>query len=89
MVQLKKKDKLYYARIIPKTKIYEVCEVIVRTVNQSWFVAIDKRDKHAYLFTYDDIENNLYYKREQALSKVIAAESKAPKLDYEIDYEEY
>lgn len=90
MVQLKKKDRLYYARIIPRTKIYEVCEVIIRTVAPSWFVAIDRRDKHAYLFSYNDIEKILFYKRDEALSKVTDAESKAPKTDdYEIDYEEY
>lgn len=89
MVQLNKKDKLYYARIIPKTRIFEVCELIIRTVNDTWFVAVDKRDKHAYLFIYEDIENILFYKREKALSKVLDAESNFPKMNYEIGYEEY
>lgn len=89
MVQLKKKDILYYARIIPKTRIYEVCELIVRTVNENWFVAIDKIDKHAYLFTYDDINENLFFDRKIALSKVTEAEKLAPKTNFEISYEEY
>ena len=42
MVQLKRNDVLYYARIIPSTRIYEVCEVIVRTVRDTWFVTVDK-----------------------------------------------
>lgn len=92
MVQLRKNDKLFYTRIIPRTRIYEVCELIVRTVEDTWFVAIDKRDKHAYLFTYDDVESILFEDREKALSIVLDAEKKSPKIkseEDEIDYEEY
>lgn len=89
MVRLKKKDKLYYARIIPKTRVFEVCEMIVRTVEKDWFVAIDKRDKHAYLFVYDDLDSILFCERNKALAKVIDAEKKVPETNFEIDYEEY
>ena len=89
MVQLKKKDRLFYARIIPRTRIYEVCELIIRTIEDKYFVAIDKKDKHAYLFTYEDIDIILFAKRDDALSKVLDAEKKSPKIKYEIDYEEY
>ena len=89
MVQLKKKDRLFYARIIPRTRIYEVCELIIRTIEDTYFVAIDKKDKHAYLFTYEDIDIILFAKRADALSKVLDAEKKSPKIKYEIDYEEY
>ena len=37
MVQLKKKDRLFYARIIPRTRIYEVCELIIRTIEDTYF----------------------------------------------------
>ena len=43
-VKMKKKDILYYARIVPKTGIYEVCELLIRTVEERYFVGIDKRD---------------------------------------------
>lgn len=89
MVQLKKKDRLFYARIIPRTRIYVVCELIIRTIEDTYFVAIDKKDKHAYLFTYEDIDIILFAKRDDALSKVLDAEKKSPKIKYEIDYEEY
>ena len=71
MVQLKKKDRLFYARIIPRTRIYEVCELIIRTIEDTYFVAIDKKDKHAYLFTYEDIDIILFAKRDDALSKIL------------------
>lgn len=89
MVQLKKKDRLYYARIIPRTRIYEVCEVIVRTVRDTWFVTVDKRDKRAYLFNNSDFDVIVFKDRDIALSKVLNAEKSAPKEKYEIDYEEY
>lgn len=68
MVQLKKKDIIYYARILPKVKIYEVCEMKVRTVTDTWFVAIDTRDKRSYLFSYNNFEKILFFNREDALA---------------------
>ena len=67
----------------------QVCELIIRTIEDTYFVAIDKKDKHAYLFTYEDIDIILFAKRDDALSKVLDAEKKSPKIKYEIDYEEY
>lgn len=89
MVRLKRKDSLYYARIIPRTRIFEVCELIVRTVRDTWFVAVDKRDKRAYLFNNTDIEKIVFFDRIIALSKVNEVEESAPKMKCEIEYEEY
>lgn len=89
MVRLKRKDSLYYARIIPRTRIFEVCELIVRTVRDTWFVAVDKRDKRTYLFNNTDIEKIVFFDRIIALSKVNEAEKSAPKMKCEIEYEEY
>lgn len=86
---LKKKYRLFYARIIPRTRIYEVCELFVRTIEDTWFVAVDKKDKHAYLFSYDDIGRVLFENRNIALSMVQDAERNSPKVKEEIDYEEY
>lgn len=74
MKALKKKDKLYYARILPQSRTYEICDLIVRTVTENWFVAVDKMDKHAYLFCYNDIDKTLFSNRETALLKVLEAE---------------
>ncbi len=49
MVQLKKKDRLYYARILPEVRTYEVCDLIIRTISDTWFVGIDKRDKRTLI----------------------------------------
>lgn len=89
MAQLKKKDILYYARILPYARIYEICELRIRTIEETWFVGVDKRDKHAYLFTYKDIGTLLFYDRDVALEKVLEAEKNAPKIESETDLEEY
>ena len=88
-MELKRKDKLYYARILPRVGIYEVCEITLRTVRDDWFVGIEKRDKHAYMFTYSDIGSVLFQNREDALEKVRAAEKNKIKVSQETDYEEY
>ena len=85
---MKKKDILYYARIVPKTGIYEVCELLIRTIEETYFVGIDKRDKHAYLFLYSDINNTVIENRKEALKKVKDAEKNKIKTNYEIYYEE-
>ena len=88
-MKLKKKDVVYYARIIPNTGIYEVCELFVRTVTDDYFVGIDKRDKHAYLFGYNAIDNTVFVDRKDALNKVKIAESNKKDISSETYYEEY
>lgn len=84
-MQVKKKDKMYYARILPTTYIYDVCDLVIRTVHDNWFVGIDKHDKHAYLFTDSDIGRIVFFTRTEALQKVKEAELNKPTYDY---YEE-
>ena len=86
---INKKDKLYYARIIPNTGIYEVCELTVRTIADSWFAGIDKRDKHVYLFNFDALDNTVFEDRETALKLVQNAEKNKIDIPEETYYEEY
>ena len=88
-MQLKKKDIVYYARIFPKTNTFEVLELMIRTIADTWFVGIEKRDKQAFLFNYTDIGNIIFSNREEALEKVLEAENELPKINGEILYEEY
>lgn len=91
MSDLKRKETIYYARIMPSCYIYDVCELIVRTVKEDWFVAIDKRDKHAYLFNDSDLNKIVFKNRKEALDKVKLAESNKRNNinETEIYYEEY
>lgn len=72
---VKVKDILYYARIIPTVGIFDVCQLIIRTVRKDYFVGCDKVDKHAYLFNYSDLGEVVFHDRKQALNKVLAAEA--------------
>ena len=67
-------DTLYYARIMPRLGIFDVYDLKVRTVEDTYFVAIDKRDKKSYLFSYKDVDKTVFANREDALSKVKEAE---------------
>lgn len=85
---LQRHKTVYYARIVPQTYIYDVCELIIRTIEDDYFVGTDKHDKHAYLLTYNDLDK-VFAKRADALSVVKEAESKKPKVKSESYYEEY
>ena len=69
-MNLHKGSVVYYARLIPKNHVYEVCELKIRTVEDTWFVGVDKRDKHAYLLNTADINQTVFEKRQDALSLV-------------------
>ena len=80
---------IYYARIIPTLGIYDVCELKIRTITDTYFVGTDKRDKRAYLFSYNAVGKCIFSNRKDAVEKVITAEESNPKTSKEIYYEEY
>lgn len=90
MQELKNKQKVYYARIIETSGIYDVYDLTIRTVEKDWFVGIEKRDKHAYLFPMNAINKNVFLNRDDAVSAVRLAESmRKISTNEEIYYEEY
>ncbi len=90
MNNLKKNDIVYYAKILPSVGVYEICELKIRTVEDTYFVGVDKRDKHAYLFAYDNIDKTVFKDRKVALKVVQEAEKKKIKvISDESYYEEY
>lgn len=89
MKVINKNDKLYYARIIPNAGIYDVCDLTVRTVEDDYFVGIDKRDKHAYLFGYDSIDEVIFSERKIAVEKIRKAEMNKKEISSDTYYEEY
>lgn len=86
---LKRKNILYYTRIMPDIGIYDLCEMIVRTVDDDWFTAVDKRTKQAFLFSYKDIGEILFEDREEALIVIKKAEKHKRKISTETCYVEY
>ena len=82
-------DIVYYARIMPTLGIYDVCELKIRTITDTYFVGTDKRDKRAYLFSYNAVGKCIFSNRKDAVEKVITAEESSPKVSKETFYEEY
>ena len=81
---VKIKDKLYYARVHHNTGTYDVCDLIVQSTRDAYFAATDKRDKHRYLFSYNDINKLIFFDREDALKIVLEAQANRPqKYQYE------
>lgn len=90
MKVLNKGDILYFSRIIPKTGIYDVCELYIRTVEETYFVGIDKKDKQDHIFGYDRINEDIFDNRKDALNKVQRAEkNKKYGEPQEVYYEQY
>ena len=86
---MKKKDVIYFARILPRVGIYEVYDLTVRMVAETWFSATDKRTKQTFLFNDKDIGKRVFYKREEALDLVKAAEKNKKEINEESYYEEF
>lgn len=86
---LKKSDTVYYARIFPKIGMYELNELKIRTIGDTYFVGIDTRSKQAMLFGFNTINDTVFFNRKEALNKVKEAEKNKDKQISEIYYEEY
>ena len=84
-----KGDIVYYARIMPTLGIYDVCELKIRTVSDTYFVGTDKRDKKVFLFSYSAIGDIVFSHRKDAVDKAMIAEENAPKVSKETYYKEY
>ena len=74
---------------MPILGIYDVCELKIRTVADTYFVGTDKRDKRAFLLPYSAIGEYVFIDRKDAVDKAILAEENAPKISKETYYEEY
>lgn len=86
--EIKKKDVLYYAQILPSVGIYHVLEMKVATVYDTYFAVTEKRDKHRYLFNYTDINRSIFFDRSECLGRVKYAEAHGKKVSNETYYEE-
>lgn len=85
---MKRKDIVYYARIQPTLGVYDVLELIVRTVEKEWFAGMDKREKRVYLFPNKDFNKKVFTDRKEALNVVKKAEKNKKELKFTIDKEE-
>ena len=88
--RIKKGKIIYYSQCLEPCAIFEVLELKIRTICENWFVGIENKTKHAYLFYEKDIGKCIFFDREDALSVVKAAEKNCKKkFGDEKFYEEY
>ena len=62
---------------------------LAKHVKDTYFVGIDKRDKHAYLLGFDTVGEVVFDSKKVALNKVHEAEKHKLNISDETDYEEY
>lgn len=83
---LTKGDIVYYARIMPNLGIF----VKIRTIADTWFSGVEKRDKKVFLFPYSAIGEYVFLNRKDAVDVATNAEENNKKvISTETYYEEY
>lgn len=87
--KIKKGMILYYAQCMENIGIFNVLDLKIRTVTDEYFVGIENRSKHAYLFSYKNIGKIVFFDRKEAL-EVVKEREKNCKKNYsnETYYEE-
>lgn len=87
---LQKGTQLYYARIMPTLGIFDVYDVKVAALYDTYFAAQEKRDKRRFLFNYTDLNKTVFKNRLEALELAQEKElENKHKVSTETYYEEY
>ena len=73
-------DVVYWARVHHFTGTYELYELKVRTVYEDCFVGTDKDSSQAFIISYDECDETVFDKREDALKVVKNAEKQKKQL---------
>ena len=81
-------DVLYYTQILPNVGVYNLLDMKVCTIYDTYFATMEKRDKRRYLFYYTDINKIIFENRLEALEIIKEAEKNKPIVSDEIYYEE-
>lgn len=63
-------DKIYWARAVPNCGIYEVVEARVHSVQETYIVAVDVKNKYSYLFSAKDINERIFATNYEAMLKL-------------------
>lgn len=69
-MRLKKKDKVFYLRKLSNQDIDEVLRLTLRTVEDDYFVGIEEKEQHAFLFHYSDIGKIVFLTYGEALENM-------------------
>ncbi len=86
---LHKGDTVYHTRIYPSLGMYDLDELKIRTITDTYFVGIEKHTKKAFLFPYSSIGKTVFINRKDALKRVKEAEKNREEVSMETYYEEH
>jgi hypothetical protein len=86
---VEKRDKVYYARALINVDVFDLYDLIVRTVGDTWFTAYDDKSKQVFLFNYSDIGKRVFMDRKEALDVLNEKKKNRKKVSSETCYEEY
>ena len=87
---LTKGNIVYYARIMRDIGIFDVYDIKIRTITDTWFSGVEKRDKKVFLFPYSAINEYVFLNRKDAVDVATNAEENNKKvISTETYYEEY
>lgn len=88
MQELVKGQKVYYARVFESVGMFEVIDLKIRAVEDTWFVGTEQRTKQAFLFGMNAIDKTVFLDRQQALDLVLDVQEKYKKTHKDKDKEE-
>lgn len=74
---MEKGDVVFLCDVVPKCNMYEIIELIIRTVGDDYAVGVDDKTKQAHLFKYDMFDKYVFATRADAVEalKVLRAEN--------------
>lgn len=87
-MELVKGQKVYYARIFESVGMFEVIDLKIRAVEDTWFTGTEQRTKQAFLFGMNAIGKTVFLDRQQALDLVLDVQEKYKKTHKDKDKEE-
>lgn len=67
---IKLRQKVYWARIHPKICVYDLYDLTVRALYDTYFVAYDTKTRQSYLFSYSAIGKIVFLNRGEALELI-------------------
>lgn len=64
---MSKGDHVYLCEVVPSCGIFELLDLVIRTVTDTYAVGVDEKTKQAHLFTYDMMDEYVFHHRIDAL----------------------
>lgn len=64
-------DTVYLCVVVPNCNVYDVLQLTLRTVEDSWAVGVDEHTKQAYLFGYNMVGQYVFTQHYEAQEAIL------------------